>query len=251
MNNGISPVKEIRGRARLTLMEHLNPSIGITLIYYMIYFVITLITALVSFEGSPLILILFELFSLAFHVFFALFTAGRAKYFTGIADNRNTAVKSLFSAFASNPGRIIGAAFIIEGVKLIFSLPGIVYSLTFPEGMNRLLYWITLLLVVLAGKALGFLSLLAFMPLYYILMDFPNMPLSKALRMSVWLMKKNKMRYVGLLIGFLPLTIVGLLSFGIGFVWISPLVQCAAAHFYLDLLKQKQSKNTATEKENV
>ena len=73
MNNGATPVKEIRGKARLTLMEHLNPSIGITLIYYMIAFAVTLFTTLVSFGGTALMLILFEFFSLVAHVFLALF----------------------------------------------------------------------------------------------------------------------------------------------------------------------------------
>ena len=250
MNNGATPVKEIRGKARLTLMEHLNPSIGITLIYYMIAFAVTLFTTLVSFGGTALMLILFEFFSLVAHVFLALFKAGRAGYFTKTADNRPVAVKALFGAFSSNPGRILGAAFIIEGVKLLFSLPGIIYSLVIPAGMNRLTYWITLALVVVAGKVIAFLTLLAFTPLYYILMDFPNMPLGKAIRMSTWLMQHNKLRFVGLLIGFIPLFIVCFLSFGIGFLWVSPLVQTAAGHFYLDLLKQKHSPSTVSEKEN-
>lgn len=249
MSNGTTPVGEIRGKARLTLMEHLNPSVGLTLIYFMIYLVLNLTTTLMAFEGTPLMLIIFEAFSLAAHVFFALFTAGRAKYFTGIADKRSVAVKTLFGAFSSKPGRIIGGAFIIEGVKLLFSLPGIVYSLIIPEGMNRLTYWITLLLVIIAGKLIAFLALIGFMPLYYILMDFPNMSLKKALRMCTWLMKNNKMRYIGLLIGFVPLLIVSYLSFGIGLIWVSPLIQTASAQFYLDLIKQRQSA-PVSEKEN-
>jgi len=251
MNNGYSSVSEIRGKARLTLMEHLNPSVGITLIYFMISFFLSLFTTIMSFEGTALMLILFELFSLTIHVFIALFTAGRAKYFAGIADRKQIAVKTIFSAFTSHPGRIVGAGFLLEGVKLIFSLPGIVYSLIVPAGMNRLTYWIPLALVVLTGKLLGFLFLLSFMPLYYLLMDFPNMSLGKAIRMSIWLMKGNKMRYIGLLIAYIPLLLVCVVSFGIGFIWISPLIQCAAGHFYLDLLSQKQSKVSASDKENV
>ena len=74
---------------------------------------------------------------------------------------------------------------------------------------------------------------------FYILLDFPNYDAKKALAFSRKLMKGNKGRFIYLLVSFIPLSLLGVLSCGIGFLWIIPYMQATQAQFYLDLVQNK------------
>ena len=177
-----------------------------------------------------------------------LFVAGRIRYFTLLSEEKEASILSLFSAFRKGPDRVLKASLILQGIPFLCTLPGFVYSVFVPISLeytpDNAKNAAIALSMVAVGTVASYLISIPFMPLYYILGDYVNMPLSKAVRMSFWLMKGNYFRYIGLCISLLPFFVLGFISFGVGFIWISPFIQSSYAHFYLDLISQKQQNNS-------
>lgn len=97
--------------------------------------------------------------------------------------------------------------------------------------------------MVLLRGALIFLQLLLFIvpgiiAIYryaltpYILAENPDMPVMEAIELSKKMMVGNKMRLFGLQLSFIGWMFLATLSFGIGFLWLSPYMAAAKASFY-------------------
>lgn len=71
---------------------------------------------------------------------------------------------------------------------------------------------------------------------FYIRVDHPELSIFDALGRSVELMKGNKWRLFKLYFSFIGWHIVGMLTFGIGYLWITPYIQTAEATFYKTLV---------------
>ena len=70
---------------------------------------------------------------------------------------------------------------------------------------------------------------------YFIMWDDARMRNMRAIKASAHLMKGHFWRYVGLCLSFIGWIILGIISLGVGFLWIVPYINTAMAHFYEDL----------------
>ena len=68
----------------------------------------------------------------------------------------------------------------------------------------------------------------------YILGEDENISSKDAFRMTKEMMKKNKLRYIGLMLSFIGWILLGLIAFGVGIIFVMPYINTAAAHFYID-----------------
>jgi len=80
----------------------------------------------------------------------------------------------------------------------------------------------------------------------YILLDEPNLSAAEALLSSRKLMHGHKKRILLLWISFLPLCLLGVGSYGIGFLWIRPYYHTTMNQFYLELTGQVPDTETVT-----
>ena len=238
-------LSEIRGLARETILNNPYAPVLITLVYYVVKFSVTMCFSGVLLSDAIWAQILLKCISFVINIMLGLLVAGRIRYFTLLSEDKPAGFGALFSAFRKGPDRVLKASFLLQGIWFLCSLPGFIYSAFYPvtldaspEDMPHMIITISLLL---AGYLAAYLITVPFMPLYYILGDYVNMPLSKAIRMSFWLMKGNFFRYVLLSISMLPMLLLCFLSLGIAFLWISPFIQSTYAHFYLNLVAEKQT----------
>ena len=74
---------------------------------------------------------------------------------------------------------------------------------------------------------------------FYLLVDFPELSASEALKSSWEKMNGHRMRLFLLEISFIPYILLSLLSLGIGMLWVYPYIQESFAQFYLDLMNPK------------
>ncbi len=237
-----TPLPEIRGLARETILLNTAGPVALTLLLFLIRINLGSVSLLFTASESIGMVWVGEGLSIAINVFLGILLTGRAKYFTALCEHKPASVKMLFSAFRENPGRILACALMLRAIEFVCTLPSFVYTIYFPIKFEASKETFLAYALLFGGYIIFLLCTLAFMPLYYILAEFSNMPASKAIRMSIWLMKGNKTRYLNLMISLIPLWILGYVSLGIGFIWISPIIQSCYAHFYLDLLKQKQGQ---------
>lgn len=71
---------------------------------------------------------------------------------------------------------------------------------------------------------------------YYILLDFPEKKVTEIIKDSFRVIKGHRKRFFLLQCSFLPLYLLCELSFGIGFLWLSPYMYMTFVLFYLDLM---------------
>ncbi len=81
----------------------------------------------------------------------------------------------------------------------------------------------------------GFVAILSYSQTFFILADDPQLKGSEALRKSKAMMKGNRWKLFCLLWRFFGWFLLGVLSMGIGFLWIVPYLATTMAHFYNDL----------------
>lgn len=96
----------------------------------------------------------------------------------------------------------------------------------------------------------GIIKALAYSQVYHLLADNPDLEPMEALKKSEAMMDGHKSRLFGLYLSFIGWYILCILTFGIGFIFLSPYIQTSVTHFYLDLKgEDKKDKNIWDEKE--
>ncbi len=89
----------------------------------------------------------------------------------------------------------------------------------------------------------GIIKLISYSQTYYILNDNPMLAYDRAIERSMAMMEGHKWEYFCLCISFIGWILLGILTLGIGFLWITPYVSKTLALFYEDL-KAEYENNT-------
>ena len=98
----------------------------------------------------------------------------------------------------------------------------------------------TLLLVVP-----GIIKSISYSQTLYVLRDEPSLTYNGAIERSMAMMEGHKMDYFLLILSFIGWYILGIISLGIGFLWINPYVSKTKALFYEDLKSEYENKTIA------
>ncbi|MFD3157763.1 DUF975 family protein [Haloimpatiens sp. FM7330] len=134
-------------------------------------------------------------------------TLGLVTYLLNLFRDNNSKIEDVFSGFSS-----FGKSFVLNLLISIF-----------------VFLW-TLLLIIP-----GIIASINYSMSFYILHDNPELSATQALNKSKEMMDGNKLRLFKLWLSFLGWFILGIISFGIGFIWITPYYNAALTAFYEDL----------------
>ena len=156
-----------------------------------------------------------------------------------LARGQRPRVSDLFYAFKNRPDRYIGYAIFLTFISLLCILPGTI-CLIFAMAAGTDLFSNPALLIagivlMILGCIILIILVLSWSLSIYLLLDDPTLSVMAAFKESSQLMKGNKFRLFALELSFLGWAILGLLSFMIGFLWISPYLNQTMIQFYLDL----------------
>lgn len=147
----------------------------------------------------------------------------------------------LLYPFRNRPDKFIGCEFILILISFVCTLPGAIVTViaAFQNGTITDLQINTLLIVGMILIVIGFIVQIilgfAFSQAVYLLIDHPDYRVTGALRESFNLMKGRKMRYFLLQLSFIGWGLLGCLTLGIGFLWITPYITQTNTQFYLNL----------------
>ncbi|MBU3159991.1 DUF975 family protein [Clostridium frigoris] len=134
-------------------------------------------------------------------------TLGVTSYFLKLTRNEGPFIENMFSGFK----------FFVKS-----------FVLNFLMGLFTFLW--TLLLIIP-----GIIASLGYSMSYYIMVDNPELSASDALDRSKRMMNGFKFELFGLWCSYIGWFILGIITFGIGFLWITPYYETAKANFYQDL----------------
>ncbi len=159
---------------------------------------------------------------------------GIVRIYLGFARRQPVTLGMMFREFSKRSDRYVLAYFLLLAIEFVCILPGIVcWSIGVMAGMvlaaaiGVILYFAGLVIVVMVSLRLA----LAFI----LLVDHSDMGIMEAFRESSQLMEGNKGRLFYIYLSFLGLSLLGMLSCGIGMFWIMPYITQVGVNFYRDV----------------
>lgn len=133
---------------------------------------------------------------------------------------------------------ILGMVVVVITIILMFIFIGGIFSINFYEyEINFFIFSLVLVAVLLSLMMLIINTF--FLPVEYLIVD--GFTLSESLSKSLSLMKGNKWRFFKLQLSFLGWMILGILTLGIGLLWVIPYYSTSLANFYLIISGEKDS----------
>lgn len=166
-----------------------------------------------------------------------IFVYGEQKIYMQLSCGYETRSFEVFSGFKSSADRAILATFfnnlIIYGGVLLgagaFYLP-IKKTTVFYIAVS---VWCVIIAILCINLLLNYSLVMLVMH------DYPEMKVVDAFKKSRELMKGRKMAFMWMFISFLPLHLLGVLTFLVGEIFIHPYYRMSVTEFYFDIVKQK------------
>lgn len=170
-------------------------------------------------------------------------TAGQYRIHLQTARNGKANSRELFSIMKTESDRFIFTQVIMFVLSLIAMTPvfGAVALFLLFDSMKY--YTIALALGITGCILLIYLSL-TFDLVYFAMIDDENLSMLKALKYTKELVHTHRKRYLYLQLSFIGMLCLGVLSFGIGMLWVHPYMVQTITLFYLDV---KGELNTVLE----
>lgn len=208
---------------------------AVSLLLYISWSIIQVIIGLGGWLGGGwsmnlLLMVLYSLFCTALSM---AMLVGELRICWLVCDGKKPRLEDLFFLFSSHPLRFLGLWLILA----VFSMGSmaVVYVVLFLLFMWATPFMMTLAVAVIGAAVIAglFLMMLYSMALLVMVED-PERSAWECLRHSRAVMRGNLLRLVWLWISFIGIYLLGYVSFGIGFFWITPYVACTMIYFYKD-----------------
>lgn len=233
--------KQLKARARRTLLGHYGLPITAYLLLFLIVMILeSLINQVIPYSTSGLLIGYLSL--LIVSLFSSLLDAGYSYMLLNMARQREYRLSDLFYVFKNMPDHAILISvrlFLITMACLIPALIGMMLITLFP-GVS--VFFILYILLLIVSLVLAVIVSIQYSQIYFIYLDNPYLSPKEVMQESKRLMQGNGGRYFYLLISFFGMILLGILSFTIGFLWLTPYMSMTRAEFYRDLIGETQSE---------
>ena len=224
---GNTPNRDLMRKAIESLQGQWAVAVGVTLLYQ----VVISGAQFVPYLGFLIILIIYGPLLLGFNRFFLKMARGEA-----------SDVGQLFDGFKTF-GKALGAYLLVFLFMCLWTLPmvlsGIVAAIAVPLLQHNAALGFLLVPVLMALVALGifliFRATFAYSQVFFILADHPETGAYESIRLSQEMMIGFKWKKFCLECRFIGWALLGLLTCGIGWLWLYPYVMTSNAHFYEDV----------------
>ena len=197
---------------------------------------------LVSLVLAPTNIIKFILYYAALYLVYIVsgfFKAGEAYVYLKVASNQPVTVNDLFYCFRGESNRTSYIQIRLAAIQLFTTLPAAIYNMLFSDSTSLFAIDGIYLLLILLGMVISLFADLLFSQCYYVMLDFEEYTGGEVMKAAVQLIRGSMGRLFYIVLSFFPLYLLGILSMGIGLLWIYPYKEAVFANFYLDLIKKK------------
>lgn len=173
----------------------------------------------------------------------SLCNAGFSYMLLNMNRNRPYGIKDLFYAFSSHPDRFLVVHLILLLISFVIALPLEILSYV-PDMFQSLMFSLAGTLV---SSIVSIFTGLFFGLADFLLLDHPEMGALESMRKSMELMKGKKGKLFYIHISFLPLSLVGLFTCYLGYLWIVPYINCTVTYFYMDIIGELDRPASSTD----
>lgn len=185
--------------------------------------------------------ILFYLLSLIISVFVGAFNVGLAFFYLSLACGKPCHSLVIIKAFKDQPEKAIKVSLVHTLINFVCLTPSshLLLVLMQEKTMTNLM---NCLIAFAIGYVIYIPASLFLSQTWYLMVDFPDYTAKEVLLTGCKLMKKHFFRLLFLKISFLPVMLLGILSFGVGLIWIIPYKQMTYTCFYLDIMNPEKKE---------
>ena len=190
-----------------------------------------------------IVIFIFGVLLLTVHIICAVMNAGIALYFLNIACGQPFALKNLFYGFRNDSKKSLAIAAVMVVCQTVCFGPFryLAQNLLDTRDLKWLPYAAAAFFI---GSCVYFPTALGITLSFYLMLDFPQKSAGETLSLCWRVMKGHKRRLFLLKLSFLPLILLCILSFGVGFLWLDPYMQMTYTYFFLDLMNPKKEGET-------
>jgi len=184
----------------------------------LIYYLITIVPQFIFWEYGLNIPIIDIIITIIVSIILGPFTLGFAGYFLKRIRGEIFSLENIFDGF-----KRFGSSFLLIFLMYLF-----------------IFLWALLLIIP------GIIKAFSYSMAFYIMYDDPNIKPLEALKKSKNMMKGYKKEYFLLGLSFFGWILLGILTLGIGYLWLSPYISLSFGNFY-ENLKNIQEENLVVE----
>ncbi len=172
-------------------------------------------------------------------LFGTILAVGQCSFYLNIACEHPYQFSDLFTGFKIHPDKTIITQVIIQLLTSLPIVPGMAVMVIAFYSHEMIMIFLLGCFLLILGCGISWWISLKYSQVYYLLLDFPEYSAMELLKMSWKLMKGNAGRLLYMQVSFIPITLAGLLSFGIGLLFVLPYQDMTYTLFYLDLIQAK------------
>lgn len=230
------PCKELKRIARTNLSGHFSTPMGVYLIAGLVPLLVELPFSMLQKEQQPLpMTIMFYIADFLIVLLSYVLSAGVCRTHLAIARKQTGRLKMVFFGFQNRPDRYILAGLFLALLCTAGILPaalGILYLYKKGACVETVTVLVILSVISLLVTALLQLS---YSLLLFCITDHEEQRIPEAIRSCRQLMKGHRGRLLYLYLSFIGLQLLGIISFGIGSLWVEPYRSQTLANFYLNI----------------
>ena len=242
---------ELKAQARGQLLGHYGTVIWAMMLAQILQLLVTdVVTSLID-TSSTLGTVFYYAVTILTAILLGLFSVGQAYLFLKLACGQMISVSDIFYGFRKQVDKSLIVLTVITILTNLCTAP-------YTYFLNKLMtvnissslsiqydwhfeYFLPFCIACTAGSIALIIVNLLFSQVFYLLLDFPDYSAKDLMLYAIRLMKGNMGRLFYIEVSFIPLFLLGVLSLGIGLLWITPYLNATLANFFLDLMEQNRN----------
>lgn len=248
MTNQYKTSSQLKNAAKDRLTGKFGSAVGVTLLSNAIPFGVSLFIAVLSVmtnsaaylmtgkeSAAAALSAVFFVISLVASIVMGVLQLGLNLFFLNVSCGQPYSVGNLFYGFRTQSNKALAISAVLVLLNTLCLTP---YQIFYQLYMNtRQLQWMTFMMIAMGIGLLIYVPLsLSLSQSFYLMLDFPEKSTADTLKLSIQVMKGHKCRLFYIQASFLPLMILCLFSFGIGYLWLMPYIHMTFTQFFLDLM---------------
>lgn len=231
---------QLKALSREQLKGRYAIAVGATFLTTLISMAVSLLVTAFAKTDSTASIIIYYLISFIISLLTAVLGIGLVKFFLNLVKNETYQVSNIFWGFQNHPDKVIVITIILTLIFFVCLIPGMgllfVYAITY----ERLVFVLAMFALIVGIVAMIIIGI-TYSQVGCIIADNSQYSVLEIMRTSRDMMKGQKGRYFYLQISFIGWYLLSILSCGIALLWIEPYRICTNIYFYTDLKKETKT----------
>lgn len=160
-------------------------------------------------------------------------------YFLKVSCGQSASINDLFFGFRAQSNKALAISTVFILLNTVCLTPYQIFFDLYRSSLDA--KWAIYMLISMGIGLLIYIPLfLGLSQAFFLMLDFPEKNARDTLKLSMQIMKGHRCRLLYIGASFIPLMLLCLLSFGIGFLWLTPYMYMTMTQFFLDLMNPEK-----------